>query len=201
MNIQNPLARRALVAIDPGRNLGWSVFVQTGVILRENTPIPPVQPPGVGWELRACGLVSCASTNVSIQTQETRAAVQTAILRVLWDNGFHPGQHPLSVCELMEWRPDDRRSSAQDLIRVATVGAAIAGMLSPEPWFVTPNEWKGQVPKEIMGSRVLHALVPAEGLVFTRDSRGITPNAAHNIVDAIGIGLWAVGRIQRGGGQ
>ena len=190
MNIQNPTGRGALVSIDPGRNLGWSVFVYFG----------PMIVPGQtwGWVLRACGLVTSTATNINTQAAETCKEVQEKVLRVLWDSGFHPGQHPLSVCELMEWRPDDRRSNAQDLIRVATIGAAVAGMLSPEPAFVTPNEWKGQVPKEIMGSRILHSLQWDEA---NRAGKDIPTNLRHNVIDAVGIGLWAVGRMQRGGGK
>jgi len=190
MNIPNPNGRQALVSIDPGRNLGFAVFVYCGPFMLEGHPH--------GWVLRDAGLVTNTATDINTQARETRAEVHSKVLRLLRDSGFHPGQPPLSVCELMEWRPDDRRSNAQDLIRVATIGAAVAGMLSPEPAFVTPNEWKGQVPKEIMGSRILHSLQWDEA---NRAGKDIPTNLRHNVIDAVGIGLWAVGRMQRGGGK
>lgn len=193
MNIPNPNGSCALVSIDPGRNMGFAVFIQ-----RPAVQYPPS--PNWVWTLKACGLVSSRAADISAQARETRGETQRAVLAVLWANGFHPGQHPLAVCELMEFRPDDRRSNATDLIRVATIGAAVAGMLSPETTFVTPQEWKGQVPKDIMGARILRQLDPPESAVLARDMVNVPPSLVHNTLDAIGIGLWATGRASRGGG-
>jgi len=194
MNVSNPHNRVALVAIDPGRNLGWSVF-----IYRAEPPVLELPGRNPGWLLRAAGLVCSNSRGIDEQATATRAEVQKRVLSALWAGGLNPSQYPLSVCELMEWRPDDQRSNAQDLIRVATVGAAVAGMVSPDLRFVTPNDWKGQVPKEVMFRRVEKLLTSEEMTTLLRDVSAYPVNLRHNVYDAVGIGLYATGRMARGG--
>lgn len=50
---------------------------------------------------------------------------------------------------------------------------------------VRPREWKGQVPKGICHDRIVKKLSAAEMKIWPKD---------HNIRDAIGIGLYGVGR-------
>jgi len=183
VNVTNPSNRTALVAIDPGRNLGWCLMA----FLHG------------AWTLAACGLVCSAARGLNEQAAETLTGAQGSILRALWAMGHHPGDRPLAVCELMEFRPDDVRSNAQDLIRVATIGAAVAGMVSLEARFATPQEWKGQVPKDVMGRRVLAILSPGELAIMRAGLMDHAPGLHHNTLDAIGIGLWATGRMERGG--
>ena len=57
---------------------------------------------------------------------------------------------------------------------------------------VVPSAWKAQIPKSIHKSRILGNLDPVE-------FRAIVSPADHNTIDAIGIGLWALGRSGRGG--
>ena len=57
---------------------------------------------------------------------------------------------------------------------------------------VVPSAWKAQIPKTIHKSRILGNLDPVE-------FRVIVSPADHNTIDAIGIGLWALGRSGRGG--
>lgn len=195
MNVSNPHNRVALVAIDPGRNLGFAVF-----LYRQEPPVLelPNRPVGV-WYLHTAGLVCSNARSIDQQATETRAETQKRVLSALWAGGLNPSQYPLSVCELMEWRPDDQRSNAQDLIRVATVGAAVAGMVSPDLRFVTPNDWKGQVPKEVMFRRVEKLLTSEEMTTLLRDVSAYPVNLRHNVYDAVGIGLYATGRMARGG--
>jgi hypothetical protein len=57
---------------------------------------------------------------------------------------------------------------------------------------VSPSAWKGQVPKKIHGRRILEALEDTEKkAALTIDN--------HNTIDAIGLGLWVLGRLGRGG--
>ena len=76
------------------------------------------------------------------------------------------------------------------LERMRRTAAAVA-----RPWSlkrqVEPREWKGNVPKEIHHARALAALLPHEVALWSADD--------HDVRDAIALGLWAVGRLQRGG--
>ena len=55
---------------------------------------------------------------------------------------------------------------------------------------VTPHKWKGNLPKHVTEARVLQTL--------TREEKGVIPrigkNLIHNVYDAIGIGLYHLGR-------
>jgi hypothetical protein len=53
---------------------------------------------------------------------------------------------------------------------------------------VEPREWKGQVPKKIHNARVLAAMTGEEKARMTYKN--------HNVIDAIGIGLWFMRRMK-----
>jgi len=57
---------------------------------------------------------------------------------------------------------------------------------------VSPAEWKGQVPKKIHGDRIFNELTKEEILAVVSIKN-------HNTIDAIGLGLWVLGRLGRGG--
>lgn len=59
---------------------------------------------------------------------------------------------------------------------------------------VSPSAWKGQVPKKIHGRRILEALEDTE-------KKSALSIDNHNTIDAIGLGLWVLGRLGRGGGR
>lgn len=84
-----------------------------------------------------------------------------------------------------------RANDPADLLELAGVVGAVGRALSPaDVRVVLPREWGGQVPKDIKNARVLAKLTPAE-------HARIEPCPAsllHNVLDAIGIGLWVLGR-------
>jgi hypothetical protein len=82
-----------------------------------------------------------------------------------------------------------------DLIAVAVTVGRIAQALGPlTPCeFVHPHDWKGSVPKKVMLGRIEKRLDENELLVLNRAD--VIPSLRHNVLDAIGIGLWEVGRL------
>lgn len=81
------------------------------------------------------------------------------------------------------------------------------------PWFVTPPQWKGNEPPDMCAARIIGALsstgeldTPVDFGTGSCDSCSTlrrsgpctkkTACVAHNVVDAIGIGLWALGRFE-----
>lgn len=52
---------------------------------------------------------------------------------------------------------------------------------------VRPREWKGTVPKAVFAKRILSKLTASEGRILW--------SLDHNIVDAIGLGLYHLGRL------
>jgi len=105
-----------------------------------------------------------------------------------------------------------------DLMRVVEKWAGQAGRIVE----IKPETWKGQTPKPIHHRRILEALTPVEREVFAmacghtvEDIRAYVRRAcetlarlgvvarysrkSHNLFDAVGIGLWYLGRTSRAG--
>lgn len=166
------------VAIDPGRHTGVSAF-QRGPS---------------GWGLVRCGLLRSEARNVNGLVTDLCRDLGAFLGTV---PGYTPG-NTLATCELMVFRPDDSRSVAEDLIQVSTLGATLAGRVSAHPpRFVPALDWKGSVPKPIMDTRIRACLNEWETRVA--ESSGVPLRLLHNVIDSIGIGLHATGRMRRGG--
>ena len=60
---------------------------------------------------------------------------------------------------------------------------------------VLPYAWKGQLPKEVCARRILGRLSPDETAVL--DTCECAPSLRHNVMDAVGIMLDAVGRFKQ----
>lgn len=69
--------------------------------------------------------------------------------------------------------------------------------------YVTPNDWKGSTSKDVAHARIWSALSDEEKALVDRSfaaakgRNGLAPSKRHNVLDAIGLGLWAVGRFGR----
>lgn len=57
---------------------------------------------------------------------------------------------------------------------------------------VLPRDWKGTIPKITQNRRDVNRLSPAERAVLL--ATRCIPSLLNNVIDAVGIGLWAVGR-------
>lgn len=96
------------------------------------------------------------------------------------------------IIERPIYRPLDRKSKPNDLITLAIRAGRVAGVCSVVPArYVTPDEWKASVPKPQHQQRILAALTDAERMLIA--------GASHDTIDAVGLGLWALGRMNRGG--
>jgi len=86
------------------------------------------------------------------------------------------------------------RSAVQGL---AYTGGALTYMfhyhLSASVQLVLPKEWKGQVPKDIFLKRIEGRLTEQESIIL--DSKKFSQSKRHNVVDAIGLGLYYLKRI------
>ncbi len=79
-----------------------------------------------------------------------------------------------------------------DLLGLALVdGALLACISTPNAQLVLPREWKGTVKKDVMCRRIESRLTPIE----QRRLKDVKKSVRHNMVDAVGIGLWALGRL------
>lgn len=167
--------RGYLLAIDPGlRCVGVALF-KDGVLVRAGAvrgPPPPVRGPAV-WSLLA-------------------QAVESWLERV---QTVPPVRHPLLdpgilVVETMRYDHGSKKGSAEDLLEVQAVGAAVVGRLAGWSAHEAPaHVWKGQTPRDIFAARVEKDLRadPAEWVKVEVPSRATELNDA---MHAVGIGRW-----------
>lgn len=102
------------------------------------------------------------------------------------------GAAPDMVCqkviiELPEYRPGSR-VSPNDLISLAVKVGLAAARHYDVVEFVKPSKWKGSVPKEIHGRRIVAKLDADE--VYELGLAKCPGSKLNNIVDAVGLGLW-----------
>lgn len=157
-----------LIAIDPGRTTGWASF-QDGVLLGAGA---------YSWGERE-------ALPLKLEAFQ-RKVIGAAVTRV----------SPFVLIEVPRWYPHDQVDT-NDLIDLAVkVGEfkAFFQSLSCTVDLVFPRTWKGTVKKEIMTERILGKLTPDELARVPLRPRAKTPD--HNCVDAIGLGLWKLGRLR-----
>lgn len=91
-----------------------------------------------------------------------------------------------------------------DLISVAIVAGAAGAAFGCGLWttteFVEPRTWKGSTPKKIHNERIVDQLNKAErevldGLLSRTKKAKVAKSLVHNVIDAIGVGLYKLGRM------
>lgn len=88
------------------------------------------------------------------------------------------------------------KTNPNDLLDLAMCSGAFYGALCVDMvaslTLVEPAEWKAQVPKDITKKRIEELLAPSEKVNIKKGGE------MHNVYDAIGIGLFALGRAKKG---
>lgn len=172
--VTNP---RTVLAIDPGVKVtGWAAFHD--------------------GELIGCGL-----------SKRPKAAPVGAIAMVAAAHAENvPTGFDVSIVERMIHYPEQAKrgksrkqsdATAQDLIDCATIGAWVAGRCSLRMELVPARTWKGQVPKEVTETRVRKLLSWEEVQLMDsslNECAGRELALIHNGIDAVGIGLYFLGR-------
>ena len=145
-----------LLAIDPGTDCGWSLFVETRLV--------------------ACGLGD---------PRHSTAHRVKDIERVVIERPFVYPKSPVDP---------------NDIIALALKAGEWAGHYRSwsEIVYVFPWQWKGSVPKPIHHQRIRAKLSEQELKVLRLAKRdtlhAVQKSKVHNVVDAIGLGLFGVGR-------
>lgn len=172
---------RWMIAVDPGlRACGVAIFDAQ----RQGEPkllrAAYVKGPHFGVE----GL--CMPENLPPMWDGMRTAVNEWI-----------GKRPLDthlVVEMPRIYPAARQTGNQnDLVNLAGTVAAVSTLLVETRTLVYPRDWKGTLDPDSMIERIQKRLSPEE------TARVELPSAAslhHNVWDAVGIGLHAVGRLE-----
>jgi hypothetical protein len=78
-----------------------------------------------------------------------------------------------------------------DIVKLASASGAYTALLQNAGFFVEwvePRSWKGTVPKKIMVKRIIAKLSEEE-------YANINHSKNHNLIDAVGVGLWKIKRL------
>lgn len=138
--------------------------------------------PELGWAAWQDGvLVACGLSRTKAKTWQLRAVNHRAVLDAL---GAYVTDDVLTEC--MRVRGGNGRGNPQILVELN----GIAGHVGTS--WVEPGMWKGAVPKEVHQPRILATLTEAERALVMRV---LPAGKRHNTIDAVGIGLYRLGRL------
>jgi hypothetical protein len=90
------------------------------------------------------------------------------------------------------------KGDPNDLVKVAVQVGRFAERLEEtcrkDVELVKPATWKGQIPKDVHHRRARARLLAEEVRVLERVLLGVPAAKQHNVLDAVALGLYAVGR-------
>jgi hypothetical protein len=155
-----------LVAIDPGLNsMGWAYWARS----------PSDRPPTRTGLIKAPRKLELAPRALWIAKE-----LDTELFK--WDSGIRSTDF---VSEFPAWHGIQLGWAAGDLQRLVFLVGVLAGYFKEAHSFipVTPGEWKGQLPKSVVTRRLIKRFGP-----------GATQEWERDVWDAVGIGLWKMGK-------
>ena len=120
-------------------------------------------------------------------------AMADAVQKSAASRWFSPGRVVIEFPRA--YQGGKQQANNDDLLELAgVVGAIVDRMwaLTPNIAYFRPSEWKGQLKKEQTTPRIIERLsVPEQAAIEHVGAKD------HNIYDAIGIGLYDIGRFER----
>jgi hypothetical protein len=131
-----------------------------------------------GWaRYRDNGILEACGLNTHAMTQDiTRCVIERPMI--------YPGGRQKA-------RPNDIIKLA---VRAGEWGGRVDAHVGIQSEYVEPHKWKGTIAKDACHARIWATLTPDERTIVDKASTGVAPSKRHNILDAVGIGLWSVGR-------
>jgi hypothetical protein len=162
--------RCGLMAIDPGLNsMGWAYWAVSP------TDRPPTR----------VGLIK-APRKLDLAPRSLWVARQLELELHELDKPGGSTHHEVDfVSEFPAWHGIQLGWAAGDLQRLVFLVGVLAGYFRHAHSFtpVTPGDWKGQLPKDVVTRRLIK-----------RFGKGATLDWEKDVWDAVGIGLWKMGR-------
>lgn len=156
------------LANDPGVNNGSALF-EDGVL--QAVALTRSQDGAFGWEQIAQDVYHWAGG------QAFGLAADTLVLE--WPQVYQGGR---------------QKGDPNDLLPLAALNGALRTLFpAPRLHLPRPSDWKGQVPKDIMGARILSKLTAEEKAVW--NAAQFPKSLAHNVLDAVGLGLYSLRRL------
>lgn len=167
---------RRLLAIDPGisptSGTGWALFHYDGS----------------SSELRAAGLARPSQDELVVRC---RGILEQVVLRV------RDTPDTLIIEHMVVYPLPRMKGDPNDLLELAVLEGCFLALPTPSQGthLLPAKTWKGQVPKNIIQERVEAALGRHEREVLGGALVGVNGSVRHNVYDAVGIGLYSLGRL------
>ena len=177
-----------LLSLDPGsKAVGWAFFTNDLVAIDADTTVPHKH------TLDRCGLIR-GKTLIELAADASRQVrlPDSVDVKVI-----------LEKPQVYQRRNGRTKGDPNDLITIAIAGGIVLGVIMEhnsitEVELAKPAAWKmGQTPKEIENARALAALTRDEKIIYARCVESVSASLRHNVLDAVSIALFAVGRKQR----
>lgn len=163
-----------LLAIDPGKlECGWALF-ENGVLDKAGLARNPVHKPG--------------AEGPDVWLETTKQILEEV-------SAERPDVLVMEIPQV--YKQGQQKGDQKDLVELAGVDGCIRGLfcLADKCVVYRPAQWKGQTPKPIHNKRVMAKLTQAEIKTFEADTADVPRSLLHNVVDAVGIGLFYLGRM------
>jgi len=180
-----------ILAIDPGQETGWALFDPEGSY-KPTAAARLNATKATNGQLLACGLSS----------PRTVAEAVDGLLAPA--NGIGEGWSE-RIDEVHAERPKhypNSKVSATDIVTLALRCGESVGAYSARGAKVTyyePAEWKGQVAKNPHHQRIWARLTDSEKDIVEKAARKVPEKKRNNVLDAVALGLFALGRVRVGG--
>jgi len=89
-----------------------------------------------------------------------------------------------------------RTKNPQSIVELAKQAGRVAQIFGWETvQWVQPRAWKGTVDGDLMTVRILQQLDEEERRVYFAATDKLPEGVRHNVADAVGLGLWKLGRL------
>jgi hypothetical protein len=151
--------------------------------------------------IRGCGVALLDGPRVAwakYVTNPVKSGADVHAVREMARAVWHALPHLTVARLLVEWPQvytyGKGKGDPNDLLALVGVGSALAALLpGAVVEGVRPRVWKGTIDGDAMVARIQSRVTAAERVAIQLPCASL----AHNVWDAVGIGLWRVGRLAR----
>lgn len=170
-----------LLSVDPGKNaLGWAYFGDAGFLYAAGVARSSVPTVPGGDEV----------AEVARQLMQTLEAYLADL----------PPIRSLAIEKMKIYPGPQQKGDQNDLIDLSYIAGGVhmlpTARRAERVTLVHPHSWKGQVPKNVMKERIERSLTELEVKLVHATLQTTPEGLRHNGWDAVGIGLWAQGRLR-----
>lgn len=157
-----------VLTVDPGVNgHGYALFLNTGV-------------------LHSCGYATGHLPHAS-RTMRSLTAARDLNERVAY--GYRPNIHSL-IAEIPVVRDVTKQKGDQaDIVALSvSLGMVVQVFNSATPFLLEPENWKKQMPKEVVHRRMMARMTASEKVILGRARVDVGDTLWHNVLDAVALG-------------